>query len=117
MASHQVLSSHWWSASSRLQQRFVVFMRMVAAATQCADSCAAAFVGSLALVDCLILTLSGILVFVFSVCAGFCWAIARVSRRRSLEPCASGDVLGLRLLGSCDIALMSQRCVNEDAGL
>ena len=92
-----------------------VFVKMVAAATQCAASCAAAFVASLALVDCQILTLSGILVFVFSVCAGFCWAIARVSRRRSLEPCASGDVLGLRLLGSCDIALMSQDCVNEDA--
>ena len=92
-----------------------VFMKVVAAATQCAASWAAAFVESLASVVCQIVTLSGILVFVFSACAGRCWAIARVSPRRSLEPCASGDVLGLRLLGSCDIALMSQRCVNEDA--
>ena len=110
-------------AQISLVERFVtvaaafcfVFNKVVAAATQSAASWAAAFVGSLAIVACHVVTLSGILVFVVSVFAGFCWAIARVSRRRSLEPCASGHVLGLRLLGSCYITLMSHRCVHDDA--
>ena len=90
-----------------------VFKYMVAAAAKETGPWAAAFVGSLALVAGQFVTLSGILVLFFSVCAGFCWAIARVSRRGSLEPCASGDVLGLRLLGGCDFTPMSQRCVQD----
>ena len=45
-------------------------------------------------VDCLILTLFGILVFIICVFAGFCWTIASVPWSRL----ANGLVLGLRVL-------------------
>ena len=71
-----------------------VFMKVVAAATQCS------FLGSFV---CGVACISGLSVCHFVLDPGVC--LLRVSRRRSLEPCASGDVLGLRLLGSCDITL------------
>ena len=116
VASLQVLTSLQWGALSRLQQRSVLCSKRWLQQPHRVQLLGQLRLrGSLALVVCQVVTLSGILVFVFSVFAGCCWAIARVSRRRSLEPCASGDVLGLRLLGSCDIRLMSQRCVHDDA--
>ena len=48
-----------------------------------------------------------------SVFAGFGWVISLVTWRRFLEPCASGDVLGLRFLSCCDISMMSQHCVKD----